>query len=109
VQELVTVLEHFNRTQSLHNLGDPVVADTLPNAGAFANHEAKDCCCTESGLIYKQKNAMLGQVVPPYSMLPAAAASAAGQHVAATASSCSPILLKPCSAMQLSVEHLFTK
>jgi hypothetical protein len=46
---------------------DPVVAGTLPHAGAFGNLEAKDRCCIESRLIYEQKNAMLGlQVVPHY-------------------------------------------
>jgi len=89
-----------------------VVAGTLPNA--FANLEAKDCCCTESALIYKQKNAMLGLqvayiVVPPYSMLPAAA-TASREHVAAAVSSCRPVLLKPCSEMKLdSVQHLLKK
>jgi hypothetical protein len=93
---------------------DPVVAGTLPNAGAFGNLEAKDRCCIESGLIYEQKNAILGlQVVPhylqPYSKLPAAATTS-GQHVAAAAaSSCRPVLLNPCSGMKLSVEHVFTK
>lgn len=36
-------------------------------------------------------------------------ATAASGHVAATASSCRPVLLKPCSATKLSVERLFTK
>jgi hypothetical protein len=44
----------------------------------------------------------------PYSKLPAAA-TASGQHVAAAASSCRPVLLKPCSEMKLFVEHLFKK
>jgi hypothetical protein len=40
VQELVTVLEHFNRTQSLHKLHDLVVAGTLPNAGTFGKFDS---------------------------------------------------------------------
>jgi hypothetical protein len=50
-----------------------VAAGALPNAGAFANLEAKDRCCIESGLIYEQANAMLGlQVVPRYHATPTA-------------------------------------
>jgi hypothetical protein len=55
VQGLWAVVELFHYAQSLHNLGDPVVASALPNAGAFANLEARDRCCIESGLIYEQK------------------------------------------------------
>ena len=47
-------------------------------------------------------------MMQPYSKLPAAA-TASGQHVAAAVSSCRPVLLKPCSEMKLSVEHLFKK
>ncbi len=36
VQGLWAVLEHFHYAQSI-NLGDLVVAGTLPNAGAFGN------------------------------------------------------------------------
>jgi hypothetical protein len=45
-------------------------------------------------------------IMQPYSMLLGAAA-ASGQHVAATASSCRSVLLKPSSEKKLSLEHVF--